>query len=1135
MRLVFVSSTFKDMQFERDELKNRVTPRIDSFLASYGENVYFGDLRWGVNTSELDSEESSKKVLKICLDEIDNCKPYMIVFIGERYGWIPKKELIHEAKLIKGISNEEDDISVTNLEIEYGALLNPDLEGRVLFYFRNLDTSEMDDETKKIYEAESALHKDKLENLKRKILKLYPKYVKEYDAKYDKKSNTIINLSPVMEMIYNDLCSIFKRDLDAFNELPIYKRATLNSHTRLEKYYSNAYIRSDLDYSLGSRKKYLGYHKARYDEIPMMRCVFGDTGSGRKTYLATLYKKALDTSTSIVIPYVNGLDKNLIGKENFLKTIVGHIEENLGRNNKDNVDTRYLIKLLKELKKQGKDAIVFVLNITDELYEVIRELEALGNGELSQIDNIFFYVQDEESEPDKSSALPFALKSIATYIKPLEDTDKLGIINSILKNKHKELPKKIIDKIVKKEGSDNALYLSLIVERLLMLDHQDFDAISKLGDDMKAIEKYMSSIIDKSGNNIFEISKELLKELVERINPVMISMLLKMFTIDYRLDHDDTKRFFDYIGVPFNDIDYSLFLHSVPSLFLDSSLSSDFVLFKCEEIKNAAKELVKELKVKDISKEFIKFIEEYDFGSDFNRDAHLFPLYVEFNKVKKCAAHFLKVIDKFDMKFETDYEERMLDILVKMNQIFYKDHESFFIDVLKEVVDLLFKNKYLDYPRLVTYFYIPFSFYFPNKNDFVLMSEWAIDLLHYIYERRESNEGTLFLLVAGLETLLKYLVEAKAIDNIKDLIDLGEKEDAGILAKYEEIKDFVTDELYDWYYEKYNSLFDEGKMDFRFLQDNASKRFYMEFMNSTLNDDDLMEFLEDYHELINNQYITFVLNQDHIVEAIKGNRHLTKEDIEKDRGLSLISSFMYFLKEYYLYDTPIEESGAYYHEFSLLLSDYLENDFFFIKDKYGTNYGTFILSMITELVATYVHFTGIIKVDYVKNRSLLFFALKRYLAINPNSYDLLKQTMAILIGTISSDGKASPNDFEFIYPLANKAIFTNYDGVTYNYFLYLIAHYRHQLFNGENEIDDKMVSLVINYYMYSASKSENCYFRIELFIYKYLKEMDRLEKDDIYLEKVYSEFISLAFDITKEEFLDDFMTFKEVWEKVNEA
>ena len=80
MRLVFVSSTFKDMQFERDEVNIRLAPRINDFLLKYGESVRFGDLRWGVNTSELESEESSKKVLKVCLDEIDNVGFLLVIY-----------------------------------------------------------------------------------------------------------------------------------------------------------------------------------------------------------------------------------------------------------------------------------------------------------------------------------------------------------------------------------------------------------------------------------------------------------------------------------------------------------------------------------------------------------------------------------------------------------------------------------------------------------------------------------------------------------------------------------------------------------------------------------------------------------------------------------------------------------------------------------------------------------------------------------------------------------------------------------------------------------------------------------------------------------------------------------------------
>ena len=212
MKLVFVSSTFKDMQFERDALNTYVAPLIDSALASHGESVYFGDLRWGVNTTELDSEESSKKVLDVCLDEIDNCKPYMIVLIGERYGWIPGAELLHSAAVTKGIDTP-DDISVTQLEIEYGALLNPDYEGRILFYFRNLDKTGMSDADRRDYEAESETHRAKLDALKARIAESYPDAIRYYDAKWNPDTRAVEGLMPLMDVIYDDLHRVFTTDI----------------------------------------------------------------------------------------------------------------------------------------------------------------------------------------------------------------------------------------------------------------------------------------------------------------------------------------------------------------------------------------------------------------------------------------------------------------------------------------------------------------------------------------------------------------------------------------------------------------------------------------------------------------------------------------------------------------------------------------------------------------------------------------------------------------------------------------------------------------------------------------------------------------------------------------------------------
>ena len=123
MKSIFVSSTFRDMHEERDIIHERVMPALNEYAARYGESVSFCDLRWGVNTQDLESEEGSRKVLSVCLDEIDRCRPYMLVILGERYGWIPEPETMLAAEEGReGLDPDDLEKSVTALEIEYGAL-----------------------------------------------------------------------------------------------------------------------------------------------------------------------------------------------------------------------------------------------------------------------------------------------------------------------------------------------------------------------------------------------------------------------------------------------------------------------------------------------------------------------------------------------------------------------------------------------------------------------------------------------------------------------------------------------------------------------------------------------------------------------------------------------------------------------------------------------------------------------------------------------------------------------------------------------------------------------------------------------------------------------------------------------------
>src|SRR5580704_8959653 len=89
-RALFVSSTFEDMNVERDHLQQFVFPELEERLRAQRTHLTYVDLRWGAETtSASDREAKEAVVLKVCLSEIDRCRPYFIVLLGERYGWVP--------------------------------------------------------------------------------------------------------------------------------------------------------------------------------------------------------------------------------------------------------------------------------------------------------------------------------------------------------------------------------------------------------------------------------------------------------------------------------------------------------------------------------------------------------------------------------------------------------------------------------------------------------------------------------------------------------------------------------------------------------------------------------------------------------------------------------------------------------------------------------------------------------------------------------------------------------------------------------------------------------------------------------------------------------------------------------------
>ena len=215
IRPIFISSTFEDMHWERDILHTKVIPEVNALAREYGEAVEICDLRWGINTSELSEQDATEKILGVCLDEIDRC-PYMVVLLGNRYGWMPGEQRIRETADSRDLFRLDDPaISVTELEIAYGALRNPNQIGRVLFYFR-----EIDGPCDAVCPPEDPVHRQKLDALKAHIRSTPSAHVRTYRVK--SVDGQLSGMDDLAAMITSDMIGLFRQDWEASTKLDHY-------------------------------------------------------------------------------------------------------------------------------------------------------------------------------------------------------------------------------------------------------------------------------------------------------------------------------------------------------------------------------------------------------------------------------------------------------------------------------------------------------------------------------------------------------------------------------------------------------------------------------------------------------------------------------------------------------------------------------------------------------------------------------------------------------------------------------------------------------------------------------------------------------------------------------------------------
>ncbi len=569
MKTIFVSSTFRDMDLERDVIQEVVHPRINSRARQYGQSVSFCDLRWGIDTSQLESEAGSRKVLDVCLDEIDRCQPPMVVVLGYRYGWIPSPGLVQSTADRYHMQLQDLEKSVTSLEIEYGALSSSARLQNTLFYFR-----EIEGELPADYGPEDGEHAARLEALKQRIRTLTGGRVRSYTLQWQQ--DGMVGVEHFAQMLEQDLLALLE---------PQWQAEQARSPLDKEFYIHRAYLQEKAR-AFRARQSLADRVLADVAAGQQLTVLKGPVGSGKSTLFSHIAVRLEQQGWQVLALFSNLTSQTNTAME-VLQLFVRRLEQLLeqppfdtaaGGTVQSTGDTAQLqnamnmnttaeaaaedlwqqrLEELCSLAEQRKTRIVLMLDAVDQLFEdALREKLVFIPNSLGA--SVRFVL----------TALPELGTGAAqiTEIGPVDDADKRMVVRGILDAHNRELSEGVIAAMLQSAAADNPLYLSFLVQRLLMMNKQDFDSIRTGGDGMAAIDRRQLQVLRQCPQTLQGMSSELMDTAADRVGGDMVRRVLRLLA---QAPHG--LRVSDLEGVlkaGFNRLDFAHFISYMNDCFV---------------------------------------------------------------------------------------------------------------------------------------------------------------------------------------------------------------------------------------------------------------------------------------------------------------------------------------------------------------------------------------------------------------------------------------------------------------------------------------------------------------------------------------------------------------------------------------
>lgn len=701
---IFISSTFSDMQSERDVIRKNVLPRLRQFSRKIGQDVSIVDLRWGISGEEMDSDAVMTKILSVCAEEIDSCQPYFVLLIGDRYGTSPEDiPLMSFLKKHPEISPELlKDKSITEIETIL-ALQKKIGTSEMVACIRNSDLiDKIPHELKSVY-VDVGKKAKLLTEFKENIRQNEWVDVIDYHAEWDAEKSSVCGLENFADKLIESLARQIKKNIGEMDcspeaEAEIFDKIIIDN---ISKRYvpRDEYIDDVISFVNGNENVLI---------------LSGSSGTGKTYIMAKLAQILSEINDYKVISLFLGR-----GTYDFsLKSIF----ENLIHRLNSMVADPVFIEKTTSLHSLKAIAISLIKNITEK-YKLIIFVDNVSALQLEEREHFFAnFPLFNDGDTYKLVASINSSSSVATNALSgytWRTLDVLGvneekmkqIVSNLLSEEGKELGRNSLNAFYNASLFRSPLYISLALKRLMLLSSVDFNNIHKLSsregiDGGEALSAYLLQLIQTLPENESGIADLIIDLLAEEIGIKNHKLLIDLILIanEQLRAHDLVEIINTVTDEKINLLDLTNLVRNSEEIFTINSVNGK-IQFTHDTFKLHFKQKMNQRDTK-LHRAVFDYIDGLDIDDPVkNRLYFVFALYTEdYNK----ALSFVKLVN----------EHKIKNAYLELRPIFLSDDTSdIFLEYLIRLADFA-ANQGTEELNIIAYEYIGEIYHIINRSAF---------------------------------------------------------------------------------------------------------------------------------------------------------------------------------------------------------------------------------------------------------------------------------------------------------------------------------------------------------------------------------------------------------------------------------